>query len=80
MINTPIPDTQASLVYSLHSLSTLHLAQPFKTFGLLLPHWGMPLGWAFAFLPLSPLVFGAVVHLVWGGAGVPRLSVSIFLD
>ena len=80
MINTPIHDTQASLVYSLHSLSTHHLAQPLNTFGLLLPHWGMPMGWSLAALPISPLVFGAVVYLVWGDSGVPRISVSTLVD
>ena len=68
---------QSSLVYSLHTLSIHHLTEPLSTFGLLLPHWGMPMGWSLAFLPISPLVFGAVVHCVWGDKGEPRLLVSI---
>eukprot|EP00092_Neocalanus_flemingeri_P033013 GFUD01035905.1.p1 GENE.GFUD01035905.1~~GFUD01035905.1.p1 ORF type:complete len:666 (-),score=128.90 GFUD01035905.1:19-2016(-) len=62
-----------SLVQSLYTLSIHHLAEPLSTFGLSLPHWGMPMGWSLAFLPISPIVFGAVVHCVWGARGVPRL-------
>jgi len=64
----------ACLVHSLNTLSSHHMMQPLSTFGILLPHWGMPMGWSLAFLPISPIVFGAVVHIVWGDIGLPRLT------
>jgi len=43
------------------------------------PGWGMPLGWALSFLPLSPLVLGGLVHLIFGARGVPRVMVSAII-
>merc|ERR1711892_251689 len=63
----------AALVQVLQVLSTNHLEEPLSTFGLLLPQWGVPMGWSLAFLPLSPLIFWAEVHFLWGNRGVPRL-------
>ena len=71
---------QASLVFTLHALSNYHLEEPLSTFGLLLPVWGMPCGWALAILPVCPLLFGAIVHLIWGDKGVPRLAVRTKVD
>jgi len=64
----------ACLFQSLHSLGSHHLVQPLSTFGLLLPHWGMPMGWSLAILPISPILLGALVHCVCGNRGVPRFS------
>ena len=64
---------QASLVHSLKVLSNYHTVEPLSTFGLLLPQWGMPMGWSLAFLPLSPLIFWALVHFIWGNRGAPTL-------
>ena len=74
-----LKNIQASLVHNLEVLSSYHLLEPLSTFGLLLPEWGMPMGWSLAFLPLSPLLFWALVHSIWGNRGVHRLTVSIVI-
>ena len=33
-------------------------------------------GWSLALLPTSPVIFGAVVYLVWANRGVPRMAVG----
>ena len=60
-------------------LSLDHLVDPLATFDMSLPaEWGMPLGWSLAFLPLFPILLGAVVHLIFGARGVDRVTVSIY--
>ena len=36
----------------------------------------MSTGWSLALLPTSPVIFGAVVYLVWANRGVPRMAVG----
>jgi hypothetical protein len=49
---------------------------PLATFSLSLPAgWGEPLGWALTFLPLSPILLAAIVHLTCGARGVPKVMV-----
>ena len=60
----------------MYTLSTLHLAEPLSTFGLTLPSWGISL----AFLPLCPLLLGAVVYLLLAEKGVPRIAVSFKIE
>ena len=55
-------------------LTTQHLTEPLSTFGLLLPAWGIPMGWSLAFLPISPIVLWAVVHCIWGDRGVQSIQ------
>jgi len=66
--------TLGALSWTLQVLSVDHLVDPLATFDMSLPdEWGMPLGWSLAFLPLAPIVFGAIVHLMFGARGVPRV-------
>jgi len=63
------------LVWRLRLLSLDHLVDPLATFDMSLPaEWGMPLGWSLAFLPLFPILLGAVVHLIFGARGVDRVT------
>jgi len=64
----------ASLVYNFSTLSSFHIVQPLSTFGLRLPHWGMPLGWSLAFLPIAPLVIWALVYSVLWNRETPRIE------
>eukprot|EP00090_Calanus_glacialis_P015464 TRINITY_DN24410_c0_g1_i1.p1 TRINITY_DN24410_c0_g1~~TRINITY_DN24410_c0_g1_i1.p1 ORF type:complete len:131 (+),score=23.98 TRINITY_DN24410_c0_g1_i1:1-393(+) len=64
----------ASLVLNIQVLTTQHLTEPLSTFGLLLPAWGIPMGWSLAFLPISPIVFWAIVHCIWGDRGVQSIQ------
>ena len=65
----------ASLASSLHLLAGLHLTQPLSTFDMLLPDWAVSTGWSLSLLPISPIIFGAVVFLIWAERGTPRLAV-----
>ena len=68
----------ASLAYSLHLLAGYHLVQPLSTFDMRLPDWAVSTGWSLSLLPSSPIVFGAVVYLIWAERGTPRLAVMNF--
>ena len=63
------------LGYSLHLLSQYHITQPLVTFNIHLPVWAVSTGWSLSLLPASPIVFGAMVYLVWANKGVPRFAV-----
>ena len=67
----------ASLASSLHSLAGYHQAQPLSTFDIFLPEWAVSTGWSLALLPTSPVIFGAIVYLIWAERGTPRLAVII---
>ena len=68
---------QAGLCWALYSLALEPLVDPLATFALSLPAgWGEPLGWALTFLPLSPILLAAIVHLTCGARGVPKVMVS----
>ena len=68
---------QGGLIWRLQQLSLDHLVDPLATFSVSLPaEWGMPLGWSLSFLPLSPILLGALVHLAFGARGVQRSLVS----
>ena len=69
----------ASLASSLHSLAGYHQAQPLSTFDIFLPEWAVSTGWSLALLPTSPVIFGAIVYLIWAERGTPRLAVTISL-
>jgi len=60
------------LATSLHLLASYHLRQPLVTFNIQLPVWAVSTGWSLSLLPVSPILFGAVVYLVWANKGVPR--------
>jgi len=65
--------TLGGLIWRLQQLSLDHLIDPLATFSVSLPaEWGMPLGWSLSFLPLSPILLGAIVHLAFGARGVQR--------
>lgn len=64
------------LAYSLHLLSQYHITQPLVTFNIQLPEWAISTGWSLSLLPASPILFGAMVYLVWANKGVTRLAVS----
>lgn len=75
LLSTVAPALAAScLCYSLQQLAAYHLAQPLHTFNILLPEWAVSTGWSLALLPTSPVIFGAVVYLVWANRGVPRMA------
>jgi len=60
----------ACLAFQLHLLSL----QPSSTLTLSPPDWAASLGWSLSLLPVSPILLGALVHLVWGGRPMPRLQ------
>jgi hypothetical protein len=67
---------QAALCWSLYSLALEPRLDPLATFSLSLPAgWGEPLGWALTFLPLSPILIAAIIHLTCGARGVPKIMV-----
>ena len=68
---------QAGLCWSLYSLALEPLVDPLATFSLSLPAgWGEPTGWALTFLPLSPILLAAIIHLTCGARGVPKMMVG----
>ena len=67
----------ASLASSLHLLAGYGRAQPLQTFDIFLPEWAVSTGWSLALLPTSPVIFGAIVYLIWADRGTPRLAVTI---
>ena len=66
----------ASLAHTLHLLTRYHLLQPLSTFDMNLPDWAVSTGWSLSLLPTSPVIFGAIVYLIWADRGTPRLAVG----
>jgi len=61
-----------ALVSHLYLLSSAHQVEALAVFGVSLPGgWGLPLAWALAALPLTPILIGAILQLAWVRRGVP---------
>ena len=74
----PYNPIQATLSWHLYTLTHYTVGEPLLSSGISLPiDWGLPVAWSLAILPVTPIVLGAVLHMVWFTNGVPISLVSI---